>query len=794
MALRVVSYRAVGSNLIRRAHGCSATAGHRPDRMLRCASAQPFRQEHPDEDASGECQSEVSDSFDSSAKTASSRQQAARSTGIHSSGSDMDSKQQQQQQHQPGVNGKWAFDGPLNGDHSQLRGLEVMRALIPGSDASPEQQQQMCQFELNPAFVQHWSSVRPPFGFNGLGELVYRRTYSRYVNEDSDVKEEWYQTVQRVVNGTFSMQKEWMLTGGLPWSEDTAQAEAQDMYTRIFNMKFLPPGRGLWAMGSKLTTERRLYAALNNCAFVSTANMAEDPTGPFCFLMDASMLGVGVGFDTKGAGAVAVHKPGSKLQHQHPSTHVIADSREGWVESLRVLLNAYFTGAPLPTFDSSLVRPAGSPIRGFGGVSQGPAPLLELHRDVMETLEPLAGRDLTVTAIVDVMNKIGKCVVAGNVRRTAEIAFGDPDSAEYINLKDYDVNPHRASYGWTSNNSVMATLGMDYTAVCKRVAANGEPGFAWLDNMRAYSRMDDAPDHKDARASGGNPCLEQTLESYEMCCLVETFPNRHESLEDFEATLRCAFAYAKTVTLGVTHWPQTNAIMARNRRIGCSMSGLAQFVAARGLASLRAWCERGYAAVQAADAALSTRFSVHRSIKTTSIKPSGTVSLLAGATPGMHYPEARFYVRRVRVAAESELLAPLRAAGLPVEPCAMNAGTVVVEIPVDAGEGVRTSRELTLWEQLSFAAFLQRYWADNQVSCTVTFDPETEAAQLPHALDYFQYQLKGVSFLPRIAAGAYPQMPYEAISAAQYAERMQSVTPVNFAALAAAPPPFPPRA
>jgi ribonucleoside-triphosphate reductase (thioredoxin) len=91
-------------------------------------------------------------------------------------------------------------------------------------------------------------------------------------------------------------------------------------------------------------------------------------------------------------------------------------------------------------------------------------------------LSPLVGKPITVTAIVDLMNMVGRCVVSGNQRQTAEIAFGDPDCKEYIDLKDYDVNPHRAEYGWTSNNSVFAKLGMDYTDICKRVMKNGEPG------------------------------------------------------------------------------------------------------------------------------------------------------------------------------------------------------------------------------------------------------------------------------------------------------------------------------
>jgi hypothetical protein len=163
------------------------------------------------------------------------------------------------------------------------------------------------------------------------------------------------------------------------------------------------------------------------------------------------------------------------------------------------------------------------------------------------------GLPITITTIVDIMNVIGKCVVSGNIRRVAEIVFGEADSVEFMDLKDYSKNPQRMEYGWTSNNSIFAKLGMDYTEVAKRICINGEPGLAWLENMRNYSRMCDEPDNKDHRVMGGNPCLEQSLEHMEMCCLVETFFNRVESKEDFLRTLKFAYLYAKTVTLVNTH-------------------------------------------------------------------------------------------------------------------------------------------------------------------------------------------------------------------------------------------------
>ncbi|SVB88884.1 uncharacterized protein METZ01_LOCUS241738, partial [marine metagenome] len=343
------------------------------------------------------------------------------------------------------------------------------------------------------------------------------------------------------------------------------------------------------------------------------------------------------------------------------------------------------------------------------------------------------------------------------------------------------VNPHRDQYGWTSNNSVFAELGMDYSDICKRIIDNGEPGLAWLENMRSHSRMKNGADNKDHRVAGGNPCLEQSLESYELCCLVETFPNNHDSFEDYQRTLKYAYLYAKTVTLGKTHWSDTNRVMLRNRRIGCSVSGVAQFITRHGMEELRNWLEKGYKTIQDWDCIYSDWFAIPKSIKTTSVKPSGTVSLLAGATPGLHYPESRFYIRRMRLSNQSDLIEPLEKAGYTLEPAfGSEDTTMVVEVPVDVGEGIRTANELSIWEQFSLAAFMQRHWADNQVSCTATFDPEVEGDQLSHVLNYYQYYLKGISLLPRANGGVYRQMPYEAINEKEYSKQVKKLGYLSF--------------
>lgn len=647
----------------------------------------------------------------------------------------------------------------------------------------------MLSFKLDPEFVSKYRDITPDFGFNGLGLLTYYRTYSRL--KDDGTNEHWFETVQRVVEGAYSLQKDHILRNELGWNDRKGQRSAQEMYDRIFTMKFLPPGRMLWALGSKIVHERKVGQALFNCAFVSTDNMDQsllEATKPFTFMMDMSMVGVGVGFDVGGAGKITVESP----KDLEPEVFEIPDSREGWVKSLELLLANYFSGSfgVKPTrevvFNYDIVRPAGAAIKGFGGVSSGPDPLIKMHIQIREVLESLNGKELTVTAITDIMNMIGQCVVAGNVRRTAQIALGGVDDAEYRKLKDYSWDAkagnykgnqaHRAAWGWASNNSVKVDNKTDFKEVAKQVAINGEPGFVFMDNIRDFSRMCDPADFKDIKAKGTNPCGEQSLESYELCCLVETFPSRAESKEDYLRTLKFAYLLGKTATLVSTTWQDSNRVQKRNRRIGTSVSGVTNFIHQNSLDTFRQWLMSGYNEIQQWDDIYSGWLCVPKSIKTTSVKPSGTVSLLAGVNPGCHFPEFDYYIRRVRVAKNSPLIPAIIDSGLHIEDDVVDSSSAVVSFPVH-NEG-RSLKNVTMWEQVSLAAFLQKYWSDNQVSCTVTFKPE-EADQIQSALDYFKYEIKSISFLPKIETGAYAQMPYEAITKEQYTEMAAKVTALN---------------
>lgn len=1061
-------------------------------------------------------------------------------------------------------------------------------------------------FELAPDFLKKFRGQKPKFGFNGLGEFVFYRTYSRLKKNGS--KETFLDVLKRVVEGCYEIQRRHCNFLHIPWNYDKAQTSAQEMFQRMWYFKFLPPGRGLWMMGTKFMWERG-SAALNNCGFVSTSDLSEsDPAEPFCFLMDMSMLGVGVGFDTKGAGKIHIYQP----NHDIIRSYKINDSREGWVDSIRHLIRSYTVACKegIVEFDYSEIRKEGSDIKGFGGKSSGPGILMELHALVRAHLESRIGQTLNSVDITDLMNYIGSCVVAGNVRRTAEIAFGDADDEAYCSMKnatktlkpedmeawwavtteiykakrnyatfaDFDgkgipedrllpaihtwnaLNHHR----WASNNSIFAKLGMDYKSVGQQIGVNGEPGIIWLNNVRDYGRMvDGLQPGIDGRVMGANPCfsgdmrlltaggyvtmrelweqggyqeftgvtnenalpkygrlaivnkrgvvtatnvyrtsersnlfrvklsdgswidatenhkfitlaltgsvwaelrkplsalqvgdripaarvvhfansetparaayaelagwcigdgslspkadgqvramctcyetdietvlprlqglmeqvyaaynsssdqspayepwrrphgddgfsheeqtigsnvlgrllredgivsgdkhrvpasiwaesgetvaafirglasadggvqvnetkkcisvrigqvnrslladvrlllsqfgiassvhkrqdayvremcdgrggkksydcqtryeliisggknvrkfidkvgfiqpwkmelaklwltnhhgsnnsesagnyskvvsieflrsdetfcltepgdnaviveghhvgqcMEQSLESYELCNLVETFPSNHDDADDYMRTLKFAYLYAKTVTLLPTHNRRTNQVTLRNRRIGLSQSGIVESFAKFGRrAVLKDFCDAGYNEIRRWDQIYSDWLCVPKSIKVTSVKPSGTVSLVVGVSPGIHHPEAGTYWRLVRVAKDSILVKILRDAGFKIEPVLSDPDrTVVVYFGVKGESGVRPVGEVSIWEQMQNAVDYQRYWADNQVSCTVKFKPH-ESQDIARVLEVFEDQLKGISFLPHEDHG-YAQAPY----------------------------------
>lgn len=635
-------------------------------------------------------------------------------------------------------------------------------------------------FSLEDGFINEYRDRQPEWG--PVGYPVYKRTYA--LVKDDGTTEEFWETCRRVVEGVYQIQKGHCQRYNMPWSDTKAQRSAQEMYRRMFEFKWLPPGRGLYKMGTD-TMFRLGAAVLHNCAVISTADIGSKDihnafSDPFTWLMDNSMLGVGIGVTCEGAGKVTLVNPTINTG----DVFTVPDTREGWCLALARCLEAYVDpklGLP-EKWDYSKVRPFGAPIRGFGGTASGPEALqVLLEQRIPKALGGRAGDLITSRDIVNCATSVGECVVAGGARRSAILMSGDAEDSDYLRLKDYSI-PDTAEWPrWASNNSVIVHEDTDITEAAKLTAVNGEPGFIFLDNARNYSRMGDPPDQKDKNVINTNPCGEIFLQSKGVCVLVETFPHKHTSYEDYQRTLKCAYLYGKTVTLVPSHEPGASQVAMRTRRIGLSQSGIQDSIARIGVKEHLRWSDKGYKYVQGLDEIYSNWLCIPRSIKTTTVKPSGTISKMVGCREGIHHEKSEYILQAIRFSDASPMVKEFIRAGYRVEESINEARTKVVYFPVHS-PGQRPIEEISMWEQLELTALMQAYWADNAVSVTIDFDKEKEGKLIGLALEMYRHRLKSVSFLPRTDHG-YQQAPKTVITEAEYHAYKSQLKPLDFSRL-----------
>lgn len=752
----------------------------------------------------------------------------------------------------------------------------MSRSKAPASPSPIFKIQDADRFFLDDEFIEEFKTKEPKWG--PVGKIAYVRTYARELRHEELVqflmrdmkldrkaakiearkvkskREEFWQTARRVVEFTWTVFKRQAALNNHAWDAEEAQHKAQEMFQRLWDFKWLPPGRGLQFAGTPVA-EIKGGAVLNNCGFVSTENLRTEFAEPFCRFMDFLMLGVGMGSDVRGAGQITIQAPS-----EPPLTFIVEDTREGWVAAVREQLNSFFKGSNRLSFDFSRIRKEGAPLKTLGGTSSGHAPLARLLNAIELILGDRIGASITVTNIADIFNEIGVCVVSGNIRRSAEILIGYEADEEFASLKDpqqlrvwssriaelgnsvpdvvrirsrierlralqvglsaadpkfsilqdkidradkrataalqksgvwgevselqtkidqHPLNTHR----WASNNSQLFQPVSDFSKVADRIASNGEPGIAFLENIQAYGRMTGqselpAGSWPDRNAVGFNPCAEQSLEDGELCCLGELNPNAHADWYDFMQTIKYAYMYCKAVTLVPTHDPATNRIITKNRRIGLSMMGIWKMYERLGMQEcVRWWWDAGYREVRKWDKTYSQWLGVNESIKVTSVKPGGTVPLLVGEEGGMKVPTAKCYFRTIRMEYKSPLVKACQDAGYRVEKDRASPRTMVVYFPVHDPQVKRTADQVSMWEQMCLLAELQAHWSDNMVSNTITFKPE-EAPQIAQAIGMFAHRIKSVSFLPLMTHG-YAQAPYIPITEQEYEAAIAKLKPLD---------------
>jgi adenosylcobalamin-dependent ribonucleoside-triphosphate reductase len=659
-------------------------------------------------------------------------------------------------------------------------------------------------FRLSDSFLEEFKHSEPDWTVEGY--LTYLRTYSARITDSvtgQERNEKWWETCRRVVEGAMSIAV-WHLrkfevdAEVLPLKYEALYAQAKDMFRSMFQMKWTPAGRGLQHMGRKDVIWEKGAAVLNNCSFVSTANIHNDFTYPFLYLMDMSMLGVGTGFDVSGADTVSWCDPDLSFG----CTHVVEDTREGWCALLKRILDSFVGNGYFPHFiDYRKVRPLGAPLATMGGVASGPGPLKTMVAELLSVIgSPVVGveiepemvhygyRDLTIpkhgyfssTDIVDMMNIIGKCVVSGGIRRTAEISLGSFEDKAFLDLKTDEVKLN--AWRSFSNNSIVTDRLLRYEEcqeMGERTAKRGDPGAYFRCNARAWGRTEEKALYD--WVIGTNPCAEQQLLDKEMCNLVETVPWRHDSIADYLNTLRSAFLYAKIVSLLPTHRPEVNVIQEKNHRVGVSATGVFMAYQKFGRETyLHEYCEKGYRELETFDGTVSRFFDVPFSVRRTSVKPSGSVSLVLGVTSGIRAPEGPFYHRLIQFEQTSPLLSVLREAGYRIEKSVYTPSSYCVYFPVKVPDCVRGVDDVSAAEQIEMVKDMQRYWADNMVSNTIEYQ-QHEIPLLGDLIFKAQGEVKSLAFISR--QHGFEQAPFQRITEEQYNEAMKGIKPIDFSSL-----------
>ena len=605
--------------------------------------------------------------------------------------------------------------------------------------------------------------------WSNLAKVVYRRTYAR---NDTGITETWNQTIDRVIEGNLRTVQ------GRFSSEELEKEEKQLRYLAL-NRKAGPAGRGYWFSGAP-SHKRIGGAALNNCWLITAENWENYVIG-----MDLLMLGGGVGItvEHKYVSKLPKIKKDVTISHRgsKDADFIVPDSREGWCELGRRILESYFETGKSFTFSTVCIRGYGEKIVGFGGKASGPIPLIEFADKLCKLLGDRSGRHVRPIDAMDILCLIGELVVSGNVRRSAIIILGDGFDKDYLKSKRWDLGPI-PNYRGCANLSVVCDDIEDLHPLFWKTYEQGEPfGLVNRKNIQQFARMGEKK--KDA-AVGVNPCAEACLEPFEPCNLQEIALPNLDSIEEFEEAAVLMHRYGKRVTLENYHIPEVQAVIKKNRRVGTGITGCLQAPQFFNPDAL----DRVYQAVQKENRSYSKTLGIEESVRTTVIKPSGTMSkVMDCAGEGIHAAYSRHMIQRVRFSSSDPLVAILKTAGHHIEPQinfdgTLNHGTVVVDFYIEAPAGTPVADEQwDTWKQLDVLKMAQKHWADQAVSVTVYYRKE-EIAQLKEWLGNNLKYLKTISFLCHNDHG-FKQAPKEAITKEEYDKLAPKITSIDMEAI-----------
>ena len=589
--------------------------------------------------------------------------------------------------------------------------------------------------------------------------------YARWL-DDEGRRETWSETVTRYVD--YMAEKV-----GLD------DKDSNDIWAAIHNLDVMPSMRALMTAGKALDRDN---TAGYNCSYLPV-----DDIKAFDEAMYILLCGTGVGFSVERQYVDKLPEVPEVLSESQ-TTIVVRDSKEGWARAFRMLIALLYAGE-IPSYDVSLIRPAGARLKTFGGRASGPAPLVDLFKFTISMFKEAKGRKLSSYDCHSIMCKVGEIVVVGGVRRSAMISLSNLSDIRMRHAKTgqwWETAPHMA----LSNNSVVYTDKPDSETFLREWTSlvESKSGERGIFNRVSAKKQAAKNERRDPNYDfGTNPCSEIILRPYQFCNLTEVVVKEGDSDKDIENKIRLATILG-TAQATLTDFPYLRKIWRNNteeeRLLGVSLTGIMDNIHTNCyLVDMDKRLSRFKQVAIDTNKKYAKEFGIQESTAITCVKPSGTVSQLCDSASGIHARHSKYYIRTVRGDNKDPLTKFMIDQGVPSEPCVMKPDTTTVfSFPMKSPKGSRVRDELSAIDQLNIWLIYQEHWCEHKPSITVTVKENEWLDVGAFVFKHFD-KMSGVSFLPH-SDHVYQQAPYQECTKDEYDDMLSKMnTRINWSKL-----------
>ena len=595
-------------------------------------------------------------------------------------------------------------------------------------------------------------------------QFIHLSRYSRFLWNEGR-RETWSETVSRYFD---FFDEDLMDKHDFKLSSE----DRNELEEAVLDLKVMPSMRCLMTAGPALKKEN---IAGYNCSY-----LAIDRVAAFDELLYILMNGTGVGFSVERQFVTKLPIVAENFNDTE-TTITVADSKIGWAKALKELFALLYQGQ-VPKWDMSKIRPAGAPLKTFGGRASGPGPLEDLFKFAIKIFRGAAGRKLSSLECHDLVCKIAEIVVVGGVRRSALISLS--------NLSDDRMRDAKAGQWWEhntqralSNNSACYTERPDIGIFMDEWKSlydskSGERGL--FNRASAKKQVEKTGRREVDHEFGTNPCSEIILRDREFCNLSEVVIRATDSVSTLKEKVRLATILGTFQSI-LTNFKylskKWNENCTEERLLGVSLTGIMDndlTNGRRGLEETAKVLEELKSVAVETNKEWAAKIGIPQSASVTCVKPSGTVSQLTDAASGIHARHNPYYIRTVRGDKKDPLAIMMADLGFPCEDDVMKPDhTLVFSFPMKSPEQAVFRTDMTAIEQLELWKVYQDAWCEHKPSVTISVKEEEWMEVGAWCYKYFDY-MSGVSFLP-FSDHTYRQAPYQDCSEEEYKKLLDTM-------------------